>query len=67
MKRNRFFEKTYFLTLILFLLLLNACVFSLALYTHNRSYESAQQVCRSEQLVIIKAFERDFERKALFV
>ena len=61
MKRNRFFEKTYFLTLILFLLLLNACVFSLALYTHNRSYESAQQVCRSEQLVIIKAFERDFE------
>ena len=61
MKRNRFFEKTYFLTLILFLLLLNVCVFSLALYTHNRSYESAQQVCRSEQLVIIKAFERDFE------
>lgn len=61
MKRSRFFEKSYFITLVLFLVLLNACVFSLALYTHNRSYESAEQVCRSEQLVIIEAFERDFE------
>jgi len=61
MKRNRFFERTYFFTLVLFLLLLNTCIFSLALYTHNRSYESAKQVCRSELLVIIEAFERDFE------
>lgn len=61
MKRSRFFEKSYFITLLLFLVLLNACIFSLALYTHNRSYESAEQVCRSEQLVIIEAFERDFE------
>ena len=61
MKRSKFFEKSYFITLLLFLVLLNACIFSLALYTHNRSYESAEQVCRSEQLVIIKAFERDFE------
>ena len=61
MKRSRFFEKSYFITLLLFLALLNACIFSLALYTHNRSYESAEQVCRSEQLVIIEAFERDYE------
>ena len=61
MKRSRFFEKSYFITLLLFLVLLNACIFSLALYTHNRSYDSAEQVCRSEQLVIIEAFERDFE------
>lgn len=61
MKRSKFFEKSYFITLLLFLVLLNACIFSLALYTHNRSYESAEQVCRSEQLVIIEAFERDFE------
>ncbi len=61
MKRSRFFEKSYFITLLLFLMLLNVCIFSLALYTHNRSYESAEQVCRSEQLVIIEAFERDFE------
>lgn len=61
MKRSRFFEKSYFITLLLFLVLLNACIFSLALYTHNRSYESAEQVCRSEQLVIIEAFERDYE------
>lgn len=61
MKRSRFFEKSYFITLLLFLVLLNACIFSLALYTHNRSYDSAEQVCRSEQLVIIEAFERDYE------
>lgn len=61
MKRSRFFEKSYFITLVLFLVLLNACIFSLALYTHNRSYDSAEQVCRSEQLVIIEAFERDYE------
>ena len=61
MKRSRFFERSYFLTLVLFLVLLNACIFSLALYTHDRSYDSAEQVCRSEQLVIIEAFERDFE------
>ena len=61
MKRSRYFEKSYFITLLLFLVMLNACIFSLALYTHNRSYESAEQVCRSEQLVIIEAFERDYE------
>lgn len=61
MRRIKFFEKSYFTTLVLFLLLLNACIFSLALYTHNRSSDSAIEVCRSEQFCIIEAFERDYE------
>lgn len=58
--KMRFFEKTYLLTLILFLIFLNGGFFSLALYTHSQSTQSAEQVCLSEEYTVRSAFERDF-------
>ncbi len=60
MKRKRFFEKSYFITLILFLAFFNLGLFSLALYTHHNSTEAAKQICVSEQFAIIEAFEKDY-------
>ena len=60
MKRKRFFERSYFITLVLFLAFFNIGIFALAMYTHNNSTEAAKQVCISEQFAIIEAFERDY-------
>lgn len=59
--KMKFFERTYLLTLLLFLLFLNGGVFALAVYTHDNSVEAAEQVCRSEEFYIVEAFERDLE------
>lgn len=59
MKRNRLFEKSYLITLVLFLLLLNACIFALAAYTYRKSEQAALEICRSEMACIQEAFERD--------
>ncbi|MBQ8432767.1 MAG: HAMP domain-containing histidine kinase [Clostridia bacterium] len=55
----KFFERTYLLTLLLFLLFLNGGFLTLALYTHGQSIESAEQVCLSEEYTLRSAFERD--------
>lgn len=60
MKRKRFFEKSYFITLLLFLAFFNTGLFSLALYTHHNSTEAAKQICVSEQFAVIESFERDY-------
>ena len=60
MTRKRFFERSYFITLVLFLILFNLGIFALAMYTQNNSLEAEKQVCISEQFAIIEAFERDF-------
>lgn len=60
MKRKRFFERSYFITLVLFLVFFNLGIFALATYTHANSVEAAKQVCISEQFAIIEAFERDY-------
>lgn len=57
----RFWQKTYVLTLILFLLCMNAAIFSLAYYTYHRSVESNADGCRSERFYIEKSFERDYD------
>lgn len=57
----RFKDKTYIITLVLFLLFLNAGIFSLAFYTHNQSTSAAEELCRSEQAVIAAAFEDDIK------
>ncbi len=59
--KMKFFEKTYLLTLALFLLFLNGGFFSLAVYTHNKNMASVQQVCLSEEYTVRSAFERDFD------
>ncbi len=57
----RFKDKTYLITLVLFLLFLNAGIFSLAYYTNQRSVSAAYELCHSEQAVIIEAFEDDIK------
>ncbi len=55
----RFKDKTYIITLVLFLLFLNAGIFSLAYYTNQKSVSAAYELCHSEASVIIEAFEDD--------
>ncbi|MBO5274734.1 MAG: HAMP domain-containing histidine kinase [Clostridia bacterium] len=59
--RLKFLERTYLLTLILFLVFLNGGIFALALYTFEANLEAAEQISRSEQFTIVSAFERDAE------
>ena len=61
MRSLKFFEKSYIITLLLFLLLLNTCIFSLAFYTHSKSVAAAERICISEHFCIIEAFERDYD------
>ena len=56
----RFWQKTYILTLLLFLFCLYAGVFSLAVYTFNKSVEDKETLCRAEQDYIASSFERDY-------
>ena len=57
----KFREKTYLVTLVLFLLFLNAGVFSLAYYTQSRAIVAEESICHTEQSLIVKAFEQDAE------
>lgn len=59
--RMKFFERTYLLTFILFLVFLNVAVFALAMYTYNNNIEAAESVCNTEMLSISEAFEKDYE------
>lgn len=59
--RMKFFERTYLLTFILFLLFLNTAVFVLAMYTFHNNIEAAENVCSTEFLSITDAFEKDYE------
>ncbi|MGM9658673.1 MAG: ATP-binding protein [Eubacteriales bacterium] len=59
--KMRFWQKTYILTLILFLISLNAGIFSLAWHTYSRSVAAAKDACISKQYYISKCFGRDIE------
>ena len=59
--KMRFWQKTYILTLILFLLCLNAGILSLTFYTYGKSVESVEQSAGAEQYYIARSFERDLE------
>lgn len=59
--RMKFFEKTYLLTLVLFLVFLNGCVLMLSLYSYENRVEATEQVCLSEQYAIRQAFEADWD------
>ncbi len=58
----KFREKTYLTTLLLFLLLLNACIFSLAYYTQHKSSLAAKELCLSEASMISSTFENNISR-----
>ena len=57
----RFWQKTYILTLILFLVCLNAGILSLTLFTYSKSVRSAEESAGAEQYYIARSFERDLE------
>lgn len=56
----RFWQKTFLLTLVLFLLCLNAGIFSLAYYTYQRNVSAVEDACRAENDYIARSFERDY-------
>ncbi len=57
----RFWQKTYILTLILFLVCLNAGIISLTLFTHSKSVRAAEESAGAEEYYIARSFERDLE------
>ena len=57
----KFREKTYLITLTLFLVIFNAGIFSLAYYTYQKSVDAARSVCYAEETVIREAFAGDVE------
>ena len=59
--KMRFWQKTYILTLILFLACLNAGIISLTLFTHSKSVRSAEVSAGAEQFYVARSFERDLE------
>ena len=57
----KFWQKTYILTLAVFLICLNAGILSLTYYTYSRSVAGAEATASAEQYYIARAFERDLE------
>lgn len=57
----KFREKTYLITLVLFLAILNISIFSLIFYTYRKNVDSAKNVCYAEERVIAEAFGNDTE------
>lgn len=57
----KFREKTYIVTLALFLLFFNSGIFALAYYTQQQTSDAEAAVCLAEQAVIARAFEDDTE------
>lgn len=55
----KFREKTYFITLMLFLLFFNIGIFSLAYYTYQSNTKTAYSFCQEESRVIADGFQKD--------
>ena len=56
----RFWQKTYLWTLVLFLVCLNAGIFSLVYYTYHQNVKAAEDACRAEYDYIARSFARDY-------
>lgn len=59
MKKMRFWQKTYILTLSIFLGCLYLCIFSLMLITYQRSLTEKESTAKARFSYIIESFERD--------
>ncbi len=57
----RFWQKTYFFTLILFLFCLNVGILSLTVYTYRKNVEATETAVKAEQYYVALNFERDYE------
>lgn len=58
----KFREKTYLITLVLFLLFFNTGIFSLAYYTYYNNTAAETKLCKEESHVIADSFAKDMER-----
>ena len=56
----RFWQRTYLLTLVLFLVCLNAGILSLTVYTYRKNVQAVETALSAEQYYIAMCFERDF-------
>ncbi len=59
--KMRFWQKTYLLTLALFLLCLNIGILSLTAYTYQKNVEATETAVKAEQYYIAMSFERDYD------
>ena len=59
--KTRFWQRIYFLTLILFLLFLNIAVFCFAYYTYGEKVSACEETLSAEQRYIVSSIERDME------
>lgn len=58
--KMKFWQKTYFFTLILFLLCLNVGILSLTVYTYRKNIETIEITASAEQNYIALSFNRDY-------
>ena len=59
--KMRFWQKTYIVTLVIFLICLNIGILSLTLYTYQKNIEAAETAVAAEQYYIAMSFERDYD------
>ncbi|MBQ9743809.1 MAG: HAMP domain-containing histidine kinase [Clostridia bacterium] len=57
--KRKFFEKTYLLTLILFLVFLNVSIVALSIFTFDSNLNATEDSCIAENYAIMQAFEND--------
>ena len=57
--KMKFFERSYILTLVLFLVFFNGAIFLLEYYTYQNNLQSEIQIAWSEQYLICESYERD--------
>ncbi len=57
--KMRFWQKTYILTLVIFLLCLNAGIFGLSYYTYHENVQLAEKTASDAAAYAMKSFERD--------
>ena len=57
--KMKFFEKTYLLILVLFLVFFNASIFAISVVTFNNTMDTAQSGCLAECAAIKESFEND--------
>ena len=57
--RRRFFEKTYLVTLVLFLIFLNISIIVLCIFTFDSTMESTKRACLAEENAVKSAFENE--------
>jgi len=63
--KMKFFERTYLLTLMLFLLFLDVCAVFLCVFTYKSNIDATEGACASESFAITKSYENDIKELSL--